>query len=150
MNDLDQHSYLGTTPTGGHFAISAAARMRHLHFVGQTGTGKSNALLHLLAQHLAVGAGAALLDPHGDLAERALAFIPKARAHELVYLNPADLERPIGFNVLERVPLDLRALTADGIVAAFIHIWGETSVGARSQQVLRNSLRALMDAPSVP
>jgi hypothetical protein len=148
MNDLDQHSYLGTTPTGEHFAISAAARMRHLHFVGQTGTGKSNALLHLIAQHLAAGAGAALLDPHGDLAEQALAFIPKARAHELVYLNPADLERPIGFNVLERVPLDLRALTADGIVAAFIHIWGETSVGARSQQVLRNSLRALMDAPN--
>ncbi len=148
MNDLEQHGYLGTTPTGEHFVISATARLRHLHLVGQTGTGKSNALLHLIAQHLAAGAGVALLDPHGDLAEQALAFIPKTRAHELVYLNPADLERPIGFNVLERVPLDLRALTADGIVAAFIHIWGETSVGARSQQVLRNSLRALMDAPT--
>jgi hypothetical protein len=145
---LEQPSTLGITPTGEHFAISAAARMRHLHFVGQTGAGKSNALLHLIAQHLLAGAGVALLDPHGDLAEQALAFVPKKRAHELVYLNPADLERPIGFNVLERVPIDLRALTCDGIVAAFVHIWGETSVGARSQQVLRNCLRALMDAPA--
>jgi len=146
--DFDSCSYLGTTPTGAHFAIAQEARLRHLHLVGQTGTGKSTALLHLIAQHLAAGEGVALLDPHGDLAQATLSFVPKARAHELVYFNPADLERPIGFNVLERVPLDLRPLVADNIVAAFLHIWGEVSVGSKSQQILRNSLRALMDTPS--
>lgn len=146
--DFDSCNYLGTTPHGAHFAISHEARLRHLHLVGQTGTGKSTALLHLVSQHLQDGAGLALLDPHGDLAVASLSFVPKSRAHELVYFNPADLERPIGFNVLERVPVDLRALIADNIVAAFLHIWGKVSVGSKSQQILRNSLRALMDAPS--
>ncbi len=149
MRIEDRHGYqLGTTDSGRAFIIPAAARLRHLHLIGQTGTGKSSALLLLMARHLADGDGMALLDPHGDLAEQILSFVPRRRAHELVYLNPADLERPIGFNVLETIPPDLRAVTADGIVAACIHIWGETSVGPRSQQVLRNALRALMDAPS--
>jgi len=146
--DHHTHGYLGTLSTGEHFAIPPQARLRHLHLVGQTGTGKSTALLHLIAQHLAAGEGLALLDPHGDLAVAALSFVPKHRAHELVYFNPADLERPIGFNVLERVPPDQRPLVADNIVAAFIHLWGEVSVGAKSQQILRNSLRALMDTSS--
>ncbi len=70
------------------------------------------------------------------------------RAHELVYLDPTDLERPIGFNVLDRVHPDKHALVADDIVSAFLHIWGATAVGDRSQQVLRNSIRALLFAPS--
>ena len=70
------------------------------------------------------------------------------RAHELVYLDPTDLERPIGFNVLDSVHPDKHALVADDIVSAFLHIWGATAVGDRSQQVLRNSIRALMSAPT--
>ena len=61
--------------------------------------------------------------------------------------NPADLERPVGFNVLDGVTPDTAALVTDNVIAAFIHIWGESAIGPRSQQVLRNSLRALMDTP---
>ena len=59
-------------------------------------------------QDLAAGAGLALLDPHGDLAEAVLAHVPRARTNDLVYINPADLERPIGFNPLSGVPEDLK------------------------------------------
>src|SRR5436190_13061000 len=106
--DLERYSYIGTTTNNVPFGIAQDDRRRHLHLIGQTGTGKSTALLNLLAQDLAMGRGIALLDPHGDLAERALTLIPSERAHQLVYLNPADLDRPIGFNVLDRVAEDHR------------------------------------------
>jgi len=93
-----------------------------------------------------MGRGVALLDPHGDLAERALAFIPPRRAHQLVYLNPADLERPIGFNVLDRVQIDHRPVVADNVVSAFRHVWPD-SWGPRLEHFLLNAVRALLDTP---
>ena len=89
----------------------------------------------------------AVIDPLGNLAQAVLGLVPSHRAHELVYLNPTDLERPIGFNVLEQVHPDKHAVVADDIVSAFVHIWGATAVADRSQQVLRNSIRALMEFP---
>lgn len=146
--DLARYSYLGVEhgfPDRPAY-LSQADRRRHLHIIGQTGAGKSTALLNLLAQDLAIGRGVALLDPHGDLAEQTLALIPPRRAHELVYINPADLSRPVGFNVLARVPEDVRPLIADGVVSAFRHVWAE-SWGPRLEHFLLNSVRALLDTP---
>ena len=144
--DLERYSYIGTTSTNAPFGIAQDDRRRHLHIIGQTGTGKSTAILNLISQDLAMGRGVALLDPHGDLAERALTLIPRKRAHQLVYLNPADLERPIGFNVLDRVHEDHRPVVADGVVSAFRHVWPD-SWGPRLEHFLLNSVRALLDAP---
>ena len=90
--------------SGESVMLDADERRRHLYIVGQTGTGKSTLLLNLIAQDLAAGEGLALLDPHGDLAEAVLTHVPRARTNDLVYINPADLERPIGFNPLSQVP----------------------------------------------
>ncbi|MCL4710093.1 MAG: type IV secretion system DNA-binding domain-containing protein [Pseudorhodoplanes sp.] len=127
-------------------ALEAAERRRHLYIVGQTGTGKSTLLLNLLAQDLSAGEGLALLDPHGDLAEATLAAIPKARSNDLVYVAPADASHPIGFNPLSRVPDALKPVVADGIVAAFRHVWPE-SWGPRLDYILTNAVRALLDVP---
>ena len=121
-------------------------RRRHLYIVGQTGTGKSTLLLNLIAQDLAAGAGLALLDPHGDLAEAVLLHVPRDRTNDLVYLNPADAERPIGFNPLSGVPEDLKPIVADGVVSAFRHVWPE-SWGPRLDYILTNAVRALLDVP---
>ncbi len=48
--------------------LDANARLQHLHIIGRTGTGKTTLLHNLLAQDIYIGNGAALLDPHGDLA----------------------------------------------------------------------------------
>jgi len=126
--------------------LDAEERRRHLYIVGQTGTGKSTLLLNLIAQDLAAGAGLALLDPHGDLAESVLLHIPRDRTNDLVYLNPADSARPIGFNPLSRVPDDLKPIVADGVVSAFRHVWPE-SWGPRLDYILTNAVRALLDVP---
>lgn len=84
-------------------AIHLAAEERRRYVFGQTDTGKSTLLLNLIQQDLVSREGLAVLDPHGCLAEAVLRYIPKSRINALVYLNPADLERPIGFNPLSNV-----------------------------------------------
>lgn len=121
-------------------------RRRHLYVIGQTGTGKSTLLLNLIRQDLAAGEGLALLDPHGDLALAALEYVPSRRTNDLVYLDPADTGRPIGFNPLAQAPEDLKPVVADGLVSAFRHVWPD-SWGPRLDYILTNAVRALLDVP---
>jgi DNA helicase HerA-like ATPase len=109
--EFEDNLYLGKRgfePVG----LSHEERLRHLYVIGQTGTGKSTLLLNLITQDLLNGHGVALLDPHGDLAESVLRQVPSWRGDDLVYFNPADLERPIGFNLLSHVPPDQRPLVS--------------------------------------
>src|SRR5438874_10178580 len=119
MNMPSQQVCIGAHHSGNDVTLDPEERRRHLYIVGQTGTGKSTLLLNLIRQDLVAGEGLALLDPHGDLAEAALAYVPRSRTNDLVYINPADSERPIGFNPLARVPHDLKPIVADGVVSAF-------------------------------
>src|ERR1700733_12095088 len=146
MKTPPQELVLGARISGDFEMLDAEERRRHLYIVGQTGTGKSTLLLNLIAQDLAAGDGLALLDPHGDLAEAVLMHIPKDRTNRFVYVNPAEPERPIGFNPLSAVPEDLKPIVADGVVSAFRHVWPE-SWGPRLDYILTNAIRALLDVP---
>ena len=146
MTAPPQELLLGTRITGDLVVLAPEERRRHLYIVGQTGTGKSTLLLNLIAQDLASGAGLALLDPHGDLAEAVLLHVPRRRTNDLVYVNPADSARPIGFNPLSAVPEELKPIVADGVVSAFRHVWPE-SWGPRLDYILTNAVRALLDVP---
>ncbi|PIT02750.1 hypothetical protein TSA1_19820 [Bradyrhizobium nitroreducens] len=126
--------------------IDALARDRHTVIFGQTGTGKSVLLRNICAQIAAQSGGLAFLDPHGENAEAIVSLIPAARASELVYIDLANVDDFVGLNFLDGVPPKRRATAAANIVTAFVHIWGREAVGDRSQEVLRNSLLALMEA----
>lgn len=76
-------------------------RRRHLYVVGQTGTGKSTFLENLALQDMLKGNGFAFIDPHGDVAERLLAMVPKERTEDVVYFCPADMDYPLGLNLFE-------------------------------------------------
>jgi Helicase HerA, central domain len=146
MNTPGLQVSIGARISGDRVMLDAEDRRRHLYVVGQTGTGKSTLLLNLIRQDLLAGEGLALLDPHGDLAESVLEYIPRARTNDLVYINPADTERPIGFNPLSSVPRELRPIVADGVVSAFRHVWPD-SWGPRLDYILTNAVRALIDVP---
>lgn len=145
----DDETVLGTTTglsLGVFVMLSRDDRRRHLHVIGKTGTGKSTLLLSLILSDLRHGRGLAFLDPHGDTAKAVIANTPRHRISDLIYLDPADLEHPIGFNPLFNIHRDRRPLVAAHIMATFKHIWHD-SWGPRLEYVLQNSVRLLLDDP---
>lgn len=84
--------------------ITGRDRRRHLYIIGQTGTGKSSFMKHMIEQDLAAGNGLCIVEPHGDFAEHALSVIPQSRINDVIYFNPSDLEMPLGLNMLEFDP----------------------------------------------
>jgi hypothetical protein len=77
-NRTDPHVVLGTNTHNGRsltVALSSEQRMRHMHLIGASGTGKSTLMLNLIAQDIEQNQGLCLLDPHGDLIEQILARV---------------------------------------------------------------------------
>src|SRR5208283_2523993 len=143
----DQTILIGTHEIWGQtipFGISLPDSRQHIYVIGKTGSGKTTLLRNLLIQHIALGHGVGLIDPHGDLAEELLHHIPPWRADHLVYFNPGDLEFPIGLNVIGNVAPDNRHLVASGIVGAFKGIWRD-SWGPRLEYILYNAVSALLE-----
>ncbi len=126
------------------FGIALPDLRQHVYVIGKTGSGKTTLLRNMVFQHIYLGHGVALLDPHGDLAEEILNHFPPSRAGDLVYFNPSDLEFPIGLNLLANLPRDDRHLVASGIVGAFKSIWRD-SWGPRMEYILYNAIAALLD-----
>ena len=128
------------------FGIKKIDRTRHMYLIGKTGTGKSTVLENMIYQDIQMGNGVGVVDPHGDLAERVLDFVPGSRINDVVYFNPSDIEYPFAFNVLERVGEEHRHLIASGLVGVFKKIWAD-SWGPRLEYVLRNAVLALLEYP---
>jgi hypothetical protein len=143
----EPHITLGERPGWGDarpFGIAAIDARQHLYLIGKTGSGKTTLLKNLIVQHIALGHGVGVIDPHGDLAEELLDHIPPQRADHLVYFNPGDIEFPVGLNVLGSVPPDDRHLVASGIVSSFKAIWRD-SWGPRLEYILYNAVSALLE-----
>jgi energy-coupling factor transporter ATP-binding protein EcfA2 len=126
------------------FGISSVDARQHVYIIGKTGSGKTTLLRNLILQHIELGHGVGLIDPHADLAEELLNHIPPRRADHLVYFNPGDINFPIGLNLLANVEPDDRHLVASGIVSAFKGIWRD-SWGPRLEYILYNAVSALLD-----
>lgn len=127
------------------FGIKQADRLFHTYAIGKTGTGKTTLLEALALQDMLCGRGVAVIDPHGDLAERLVAQTPRWREGDLVYLNAPDLSQPYGYNPLRRVRTDRVPLAASGLMEAFKKLWGE-AWGVRMEHILRNALYALIES----
>ena len=149
MTFNEQQLYLGTFKASVNdrwLSLSQPDRRRHMYVIGQTGSGKSTLLNNCILQDVLSGRGLAFIDPHGDSAELIVDSIPKARIRDVVYLNPSDIDFPIGFNPLRGVPIDLQATATANLVAAFRSIWRDFW-GPRMEHILSNTIAALMSYP---
>jgi CxxC-x17-CxxC domain-containing protein len=128
------------------FGIKTDDRRRHMYLIGKTGMGKSTVLENMIIDDIYAGHGVAIVDPHGDLAEKAIEFIPDHRIDDVIYFNPADTNHPIAFNVVEEVGEDVRHLVASGLIGVFQKLWAD-SWGPRLEYILRNAILAILDHP---
>src|SRR3989339_245988 len=128
------------------FGIKTDDRRRHVYVVGKTGMGKSTLLENMIIADIRAGEGIALVDPHGDLAEKILDYVPSSRVNDVIYFNPSDTQFPIAFNILESVGPDYKHLVAYGLVGVFKKIWAD-SWGPRMEYIMTNTILALLDYP---
>ena len=127
-------------------------RRRHFYIVGQTGTGKSVLLQEMIKQDMEAGEGVALIDPHGDLAERILGLVPPSRIEDVVYFNPGDIERPLGLNMLEYDPKfpESKTFVVNELLEIFEKLYNLKAMGFGGpvfEQYMRNSLLLVMEDP---
>lgn len=128
------------------FGIRTDDRRRHMYVIGKTGMGKSTMLENMIVQDIRDGRGVGIVDPHGDLAEKIIDFVPSYRLNDIIYLNPADFDYPIAFNILENVDPRYKHLVASGLMGVFTKIW-ENVWSARMEYILSNCIFALLDSP---
>lgn len=125
--------------------LSEEERLRHVHVLGASGTGKSTLLVRLILQDIEAGRGVAVFDPHGDLVDEVLARLPEERIADTILFDPADTEAVVGWNVLSARTETERQLLASDLVAVFRRL--ATSWGDQMTTVLANAILAFLDAP---
>lgn len=126
------------------FGIKTADRRKHNYILGKTGAGKSTLIANMAIDDIRKDRGIGIIDPHGDLCDTIMDFIPKRRINDVVYLEPFDLTHSFALNVLEVQNKDQKDLVSSGIVAIFKKIYYE-SWGPRLEYILRNIIITLVE-----
>jgi hypothetical protein len=131
--------------------ITPEDRLRHIYMIGKTGVGKTVFFENMIEQDIANGQGVCYLDPNGDAIEWILKHIPKERAKDVIYFNPADTARPFGLNLLEwRRPEDKDFLVQESI-SIFYKLFDPNHtgmIGPQFEHWMRNAALTLMSDPA--
>lgn len=128
----------------GIVTLTPQQRLKHMHVIGATGTGKSTLLQSCIVQDIHLGNGITVLDPHGDLIESILPYIPENRYNDVVIIDPADGEFPVGFNILNAHSDIEKEILASDLVAVFRRL--STSFGDQMHSVLANAILAFLES----
>ena len=120
-------------------------RTRHQYLIGKSGCGKSSLLSWQARQDVNAGQGLCVVDPHGDLIEDVLNYIPKERAKDVILFDPADTDRPMGLNLLEAKTEEEKDRASLDAMEIFIKLFGNEIFGPRIQHYFRNGCLTLMD-----
>lgn len=129
------------------FGIKRKDRRRHLYAVGKSGSGKSKFLELLIKEDMEAGKGVGVLDPHGDLVDNVLKYVPEHRIKDVILFDPSDIDNPISFNPLENVDEEYKMQVTIGFIYIFKKLFGSNWTD-RLEHVLRYTVLALLDSPN--
>ena len=90
--------------------------------------------------------GFCIIDPHGDLCETILNYVPSYRVNDVIYMDPSDTTHAFSLNPLEVTNQGQKELVVSGIVSIFKKLYGN-SWGPRLEYILRNTLLSVIDMP---
>jgi hypothetical protein len=128
------------------FGIKRLDRRRHLYIVGKSGVGKSKLLELMMRQDIAHGYGFCFIDPHGDVIEAMLDFIPEERLKDVVIIDPTDMTHPVSFNPLNNVDPAFKHQLTQGLIEVLEKQFGANWT-PRLEHVFRFTVLALLDYP---
>ncbi|MFH1183233.1 MAG: DUF87 domain-containing protein [Candidatus Moraniibacteriota bacterium] len=128
--------------------IEREDRRRHFYTIGQTGTGKSSFMAGLIKQDIENGEGLCVIDPHGELVNKILTFIPEERVKDVVLFDPSDIERPMGLNLLEFSRPEQKTFVINEMIDIFDKLYDMRQVGGPMfEQYMRNAMLLVMAHP---
>ncbi len=131
--------------------MKPADRRRHVYLIGGTGTGKTTIMENMCAQDIRSGEGVCVIDPHGEFAEHMLANVPRERADDVIYFDPADVERPIGLNMLEADTPEAADFATQEMISIFYKLVSDPSmIGPMFEHYMRNAMLTMMSDPKEP
>lgn len=125
-------------------------RRRHTYMIGKSGVGKSTAIAGMAIQDIMNGEGVGVMDPHGDLITDILERIPPERAEDVILFSPADMERPLGLNLLEYDPRypEQKTFVINEMIKIFDKLYDLKATGGPIfEQYVRNAMLLIMAHP---
>ena len=128
------------------FGIKRVDRRRHLYIIGKSGVGKSKLQELMIRQDIAYGHGVCVIDPHGELIEDILNFIPEDRIEDVCIIDPGDVEHPASFNPLSNIDPTFKHQLTQGLIEVLRKQFG-SNWSPRLEHVFRFTVLALLDYP---
>ncbi len=128
------------------FGIKRVDRRRHLYIVGKSGVGKSKSLELLIRQDITYNHGICLMDPHGDVIDAILDYIPEDRIEDVCLIDPSDIDFPASFNPLANVDPAFKFILTQGLIEVLEKQFGANWT-PRLEHVFRFTCLALLDYP---
>lgn len=125
-------------------------RTRHHYIIGKSGTGKSVYIGMMARQDIWAGNGVCVIDPHGDLVEDVLQYIPKHRAKDVVYFNAGDQERPMWLNLYEVGNSSEADRAVNDATEIFVKMFGPEIFWPRIQEYFKYGSLTLLDDKEDP
>lgn len=126
------------------FGIKRVDRKRHTYILGKAGVGKTKLLELCIRQDIAYGYGVCVIDPHGELINDLLDFIPANRINDVCVIDPTDTDSPIVFNPIYKVDPEFKHQFTQSFIELMQLQFGSNWT-PRLEHVLRFALLALLD-----
>jgi len=124
--------------------IGEKDRQRHMYIIGKSGSGKSVLISNLVKQDMEAGKGVCVIDPHGDLVDTVLSYVPDNRLEDVIYFDPSDTQRPMGLNMLEYKNDSQKDFAVQDMIAIFMKLFPPEMIGPMFEHNMRNVMLTLM------
>jgi type IV secretory pathway TraG/TraD family ATPase VirD4 len=121
-----------------------------MYIIGKTGVGKSELLKEMIKQDIEAGRGVCVIDPHGDLIDDTLRYIPPDRAEDVILFDPSETERPMGLNLLEAQTEEQKHFITSAIINLMYKLYDPQRtgiIGPRFEHAVRNAMLTIMSEP---
>ena len=83
------------------------------------------------------GDGFCVIDPHGDLVEDILSYIPASRAKDVIYFDAGNESRPIGLNLYNINSYNEADRVVNDATEMFLKMFGPEVFGPRLQEYFK-------------